>query len=220
MPKSREILERIKNSIQSTAKIPILILDGDYNEYFTAEMKTPRAVELETQIKELMKENARLTEKKEQLTARKRTCIKDIMTLTGVAFDEDGTPGEKSRIAKTAKSGMSHMHHEVNEINAKLAEIDNLMKTIPVKIERANVALLYETASHSYGKIKKSQERLSVINPRVDALHKELKSLIDERVTLEEEVEASYKFLNKTLGGDIVNALDAEFLEKGKKKWF
>jgi len=192
---------RIDPSLFANIRAPLLILDPLWQEQFR-NRKTERITFLETKIKDLMKENARLKETEQTLVKKKRECLNQIRMLSADIHEHKNQDAIKDiELFKTA----------VYDINSELDALGRQSDKLPADLEDANRELLAETVSVIYFSMRDSQARLKIISPEIERLRSEIQRLVTEQVECEEEAARTYQLLHKMIGRDIVNVLDTQF---------
>jgi len=192
-------------------KVPILILDHLWLENFIERATNERVKALETKVLDLLKENANLTEKAKVLQLNKKKYLKEIITLTTEAYDKNNS---------AAKNKINELRKSILDVNTELHDNVKKIDKLPERLETANRELLEETVNTCYGRVMNGNKRLEALNPEIDTLREELKTLVDEKVALEEEVSKSYLLLHNLVGIEIIEAIDREYEKSGNSKWF
>ena len=192
---------QIDPAIFANIKAPILILDSLWQDQFR-NRKTERINSLESKIKDLMKENARIKESEQSLMKKKRECLKQIRNLAKDAHESNDQEAVKA--IETFKTAVYDIN---NELDALGREADKL----PADIENANRELLAETVSIIYFSMRESQARLNALGPEIERLRGEVQRLTSEQIAFEEEAARTYQLLHKMAGREVVNILDQLF---------
>jgi len=193
--------QHIDPQIFADIKAPILILDSLWQEQFR-DRKTEKIRLLETRIKDLMKENARLSETEKSLVSKKKECLSQIRLLAADVHERnDHEAAKATEIFKNT----------VGDINDELIELDKRAEKIPAEMENANRELLAETVSMIYFSMRGSQARLRELSPEIERLREEVQRLIKEQISCEEEAARTYQLLHNLVGREVVNILDLEF---------
>jgi len=191
----------IDPQIFADIKAPILILDSLWQEQFR-NRKTERVALLETKIKDLMKENARLAENEQILINKKKECLSQIRKLSGDVHEyKDPEAMKATELFKNA----------VNDINSELDALGRKADKLPLELEDANRELLAETVSAIYFSMRDSQSRLLELGPEIERLRGEVQRLTTEQIACEEEAARTYQLLHKMVGREVVNILDQQF---------
>jgi len=191
----------IDPQIFENIKAPILILDPLWQERFRGR-KTEKINALETKIKELMKDNARLVETEKMLVTKKKEYLSQIRQL---AVDVHQYKDQEAIKATEA------FRNAVCDINDELGDIDKKAIKLPTELEKANRELLAETVSVIYFSMRDSQARLKELGPEIERLRGQIQSLTKEQIACEEEAAGTYQLLHRLVGWEVVNILDQEF---------
>jgi hypothetical protein len=184
-------------------KPPLLILDNQWQEQFK-HRKNERISALENQIIELMKENARLTEKKAALLEKKRESLRDILQLT------DSVHAHKD---PDAQRTTTQRQKEIEAVNQTLPELDRRVSKIPLELEQASWELLAETVWTIYPMLHENRERAAALEPEIESLRLSLQKASEERMRCEEEAQKTYQLLHNLLGQEILDRLDKQYSE-------
>jgi SMC interacting uncharacterized protein involved in chromosome segregation len=176
-------------------------LDPLWQEQFR-NRKSEKIISLETKIKDLMKENARLAETEQALTNKKRECLSQIRKLAGDVHERNDLEAAKAtEIFKIA----------VHDINTELDALGRRADNLPGEMEEANRELLAETVSVIYFSMRDSQARLIALAPEIERLRAEVQRMTAEQIACEEEAARTYQLLHRLVGREVVNILDQEF---------
>ena len=192
-------------------KVPILILDHTWLKNFVERETNEIVKDLEKRLLDLLKETSHLTERLKELDRNKKNHLHEIITLTTEAYEKNNT---------VAKERINELQEMVLNINKELQETEKTLNGLPEELETTNITLLEETVNSCYEKMMVGNERLSVINPQVENLREQLKTLVGEKAVLEEEVSKSYTLLHSLVGKEIIELIDKEQSRLGNKKWF
>ena len=192
---------RINPIVFADIKAPLLILDPLWQEQFR-NRKSEAIINLETKIKNLMKENARLLETEKNLIRKKQECLSQIRQLTRDVHDyNDKDAAQATEMFKTA----------VFDINTELDDLGKKADKLPKELEDANRELLAETVSIIYFSMRNSQARLQALVPEIERLRGEVGRLVAEQIECEEEAARTYQLLHKMVGREVVNILDQQY---------
>ncbi|MCL2462230.1 MAG: hypothetical protein FWF44_06140, partial [Defluviitaleaceae bacterium] len=192
---------RIDPAILDGVKVPLLILDPVWLAYFrrTSDEKIKA---LQGEVKDYLKEIAKVNETREAMVKRKRECMTRILSLTSEAHG-NGDDEAKGQIGKDNQA--------IQRLNQELEKQDIRAEKLPGLLEQANKRLLFETVSTYYVKMREKRERLAEVNPQIDKLRERLRALTDEKLAGEEEIEKTYNLLHGLIGGELIDKLDAIF---------
>lgn len=182
--------------------ISLLILDERWNKLFNNTQKTPSIWRSEERLKELLKEEARLTAEKKEIAALKKNHMDNIIKLTTDVFENDDSD---------AKKQMQVSEHEIKRINDRATRIDELLESMPDKLRDANLELLEQTVNIVYLKIRSSKKRVDELEKLIDETKVKLMGYIDEKESLSQDDTDIYSYFHDLLGGEELEKLDREF---------
>ncbi|PYG88199.1 hypothetical protein LY28_01535 [Ruminiclostridium sufflavum DSM 19573] len=179
--------------------ISILILDERWNGLFKNIVKTGKLLDCESSIKELLKEQARLTSEAKEIASKKKEYMDCIIKLTTEAFDNNN---EEARLK------MQECEKLIVAINKRTKEIEERLLDIPKEIRQANLELLEQTIKIVYFSIKESRQKVEALDKEIAATREHLKKLIDERGLLAQDDTDTYSYFHDLLGKDELQKLD------------
>lgn len=179
--------------------ISLLILDERWNGLFKNIVKTNDIIECENKIKDLLKEQSRLTTESKDVALKKKESMDKIIKLTTEAFDNNNTE---------AHAEMQNCEKKILEINNRVNEIEQRLIDLPKEIRQANLELLEHTVKVVYFSIRENQQRVSEMDKMIVQTREQLKKLIDERELLAQDDTDTYSYFHDLLGGDELQKLD------------
>jgi len=182
--------------------ISLLILDERWNNIFKNTAKPPEIDRGEENIKELLKEQARLSAESKSIQAKKKEYMAKIMELTPEAFDNDN---------EDAKNEMHNYEKEIKRINDRLKEIEDRLEKIPDLLKEANLELLELAVNKVYFKIREGQKRVEELDKMIEETKIKLRELISERETLAQGGSDAYSYFHDLLGKEELEKLDKEY---------
>lgn len=188
--------------------ISLLILDERWNKLFINTPKTPRIALCEEKLKELLKEEARLTAEALEIAADKKKHMDRIIKLTPAVFGEND---------EEAKKEMAFCEKEIKRINERSPQIKKALDDMPERIKAANLELLENTVSIVYFKIRSSSKRVEELEKLIEETRERLKQYIDEKESLSQDDNDIYSYFHDLLGGEELEKLDNEFFGKRRK---
>lgn len=183
--------------------ISILIVDERWNALFKNSEKSPTIIYYEENLKNLLKEQARLNAEKQDITHRKKKCMEMIIGLTDEEYQKNNP---------SALDAMQQYQKEITDINVRISAIDEEMEGMPDRIKDANLALLEVTVNDVYVKFKTAQRRIEELEPEIETLKEKLKKDISEKEELSELVTNAYSYFHDLLGREELERLDKQFL--------
>jgi hypothetical protein len=182
--------------------ISILTLDGRWNSLFQNVEKSPEILKCEQCLKNLLKDQARLTSELKSLGPLKKKKMDTIIRLTEEAFDKG---------SEEAKREMQLCEREIKRIIERGKEIERRLETIPDEIRETNLELLEHTVNLVYFKIRMDKRRVEELDRLIEDTRQKLKDCIDERESLAQDNTDIYSYFHDLLGGDELEKLDKEF---------
>lgn len=182
--------------------ISLLILDERWNKLFSNTRKTSSIERSEEWLKELLKEEARLTAEMKEIAALKKNHMDNIIKLTTDVFENDDSG---------AKKQMHVSEREIKRINDRTICIEELLDSMPDKLRDANLELLEQTVNIVYIKIRSSKKRVDELEKLIEETKVKLMGYIDEKESLSQDDTDIYSYFHDLLGGEELEKLDKEF---------
>lgn len=179
--------------------ISILILDERWNGLFKNIVKTAKLIDCENKIKELLKEQSRLTSEAKEIAIKKKEYMEGIIKLTTEAFDNNN---EEARLK------MQECEKLIVSINKRIKEIEERILDVPKEIRQANLELLEQTVKVVYFSIRENQQKVTALDKEIAETREHLKKLIDERGLLAQDDTDTYSYFHDLLGKDELQKLD------------
>lgn len=183
--------------------ISLLILDERWNKIFNIVQKPASIKRSEERLKELLKEEARLTAEEKEIAAAKKHHMNNIIKLTSDVFDKND---------ENAKKQMQISEQEIKRINERTKRIEELLSEMPYRLRQANLELLDITARVVYLKLRSGRKRAEKLKKRIDMTRARLKKYIDEKELILQNSTGIYSYFHDLLGGEELEKLDKEFL--------
>lgn len=176
---------------------PILILDERWHQIFPDGHKSPEVRQLEIDLRESFKRQAKLSEELQNAEETKQQLMQRIinnMRLAQVSEEEAKRQDKSQQLIK--------------EINLEIAEMEAEYEEMPQRIKTLNEELLIESMRVCYRMMKKNKEKLD----QQKVLVKEAEELLKERVLvkqdLQKENERMYTFMHHIFGRNILEIFD------------
>lgn len=182
--------------------ISLLILDERWNKLFTNTQKSPVIEQYEKQLKDLMKEQARLLTEQKAIPVLKKNNMDKIISLTSEVFDKND---------ETAKNEMQLAEKEIKRLNDRSKIIEDRLNEIPDEIKQVNLRLLEETINVVYFKIRSAGKRVKELEGLIDECKAKLKQYIDEKESLAQDDAEIYSYFHDLLGAEELERLDKEY---------
>lgn len=179
--------------------ISLLILDERWNSLFNTVGKTPRILACEEKLRNLLKEQARLTSEAKALPEKKKRLMDKIIKLTPEAYEQN---------SEKARDEMAVFEKEIKEINARIAKAAAELERIPDSIKEINLKLLEYTVNEVYFKIRESQRRVQELDKLIESMKEQLKNFIDEKESLAQGDIDVYSYFHDLLGAEELERLD------------
>lgn len=187
--------------------ISLLTLDERWNGLFNKIVKTSGIINCENNIKELLKEQARLIAESKDIAYTKKECMDSIIKLTTEAFDNDN---------QDAHTKMQECEKKIVGINKRLKDIDERLLDIPKELREANLELLDQTVKVVYFSIRGNHQRVVELDKKITETRELLMKLIDEREHIAEDDTDTYSYFHDLLGGDELQRLDEMYFNSKK----
>ncbi|HEX2946777.1 MAG TPA: hypothetical protein VHT96_12565 [Clostridia bacterium] len=182
--------------------ISLLILDERWNKLFNSTPRTPAIERSEEKLKDLLKEEARLTAEQKSIAAAKKQHMDRIIKLTPDVFEKNDAEAQKE---------MQASEHEIKRINDRAKQIEEQLDEMPGRLKQANLELLELTVNIVYFKIRSSKKRVDELEKLIEETREELKGYIDEKESLSKDDTDIYSYFHDLLGGEELEKLDKEF---------
>lgn len=187
-------------------KLPILILDETFN-YVFKNNKTEKMIEIEEELKELLKEQGRLNEQCGKLEKSKKIRLSKILKLSG-ELDEKNSSSTVDEMGKNQNT--------VEAINTELEIMKNRLAELPEIIDEKNYELFSEALKISYNDVSKISLQIKKLEPEIEKLRAKLKEKTDIKDVLDDEYKEKSLFLRKFIGHEGIQILDERFYGKIK----
>ncbi len=181
--------------------ISLLILDERWNSLFKNTEKTPDILRCEEDLRELLKEQARLTTEAKELVQRKKVCMESILKLTTEAFENNNDQARKE---------MQELEREIKRINDRLPQVQDTVDGIPARVKQKNLELLDYAVNQVYLQMREGQRRVEELEALIAETREKLKQYIDEKESLAQEGTEVYSYFHDLLGGEVLERLDKE----------
>ena len=181
--------------------LPILILDETFN-YTFKNNKTDRMIEIEEELRELLKEQGALNNEFSQLQKTKKIRLSKIIGLSGEVDKENSDVAVKK---------MGENQELVEHINGKLQAIEKKLDVIPDMIERKNYELFQEAVKVTYNDVSKTSAKIKKIEHEIEKLREKLKEKTDEMKILDDEFKEKTLFLRTFIGYEGIEILNSEY---------
>ncbi len=182
-------------------KIPILTLDNNWHRLFTQTNPTPEIKVLESEVNELLKKQARLTKRKNDLTALKRKTMDEIVGF----MDDISKNDEKVQKLLDEKKSI------IEQVNDKLKEAaEDYYKTSKL-LESKNFDLMLATMDVCYDEVQSNYEEILNIEQWVTSMRIELKKNLAEKETKTSRNHALYTYMKNIFGTEVIDIFDLNY---------
>lgn len=192
-------------SILRKNNISLLILDERWNKLFANTPKTSAIERCEQSLKELIKEEARLTAEQKEIAVSKKHHMDNIIRLTTDVYEKND---------ENAKKEMQASESEIKRINGRTQQIENELDEMPERIKKANLELLEHTVNLVYLKIRLATRRVEELEKLIEETKARLKGYIDEKESLSQDDTDIYSYFHDLLGAEELERLDKALLSR------
>lgn len=194
---------KIDKNVLRKNDISILILDERWNGLFNTIEKTPEILKCEQEIKNKLKEQARLIAELKEIPGLKKECVNTILRLTEEAFDKN---------SKQAKKEIKLCQRKINQLNNRVQQIDNELHKINNSIKELNIELIEYTINAVYFKIRKEEKRKKELEKLIAETRTKLREYIEEKESLTEDYNSMYSYFHDLLGSEELEKLDKLYI--------
>lgn len=204
--RGRRKLAKVKFDARVLKKndISILSLDERWNNLFINTEKTEDILKCEVKLRELLKQEARLTSEAREIPVKKKKCMDRIIKLTTEAFDNNN---------EAARQEMQACEKEILRINERIKEIEPELDRIADSKKAANLELLEHTVNVVYLGMRARQKKVAELDRTIEEMRDKLKKHIDERAALTEDFTGTYSYFHDLIGGEELEKLDKKFFD-------
>ncbi len=182
-------------------KIPILTLDNNWHRLFTQTNPTPEIKLLESEVNELLKNQARLTKRKNDLTALKRKTMDEIVSYM------DDISKNSSKVEKLLDEKKSI----IEQVNDKLKEASEDYYETSKLLDEKNFDLMLETMAVCYDELRINYEEILNIEQWITGMRIELKKNLAEKETKVSKNQAMYTYMKNIFGTDVIDIFDMNY---------
>ena len=151
------------SSILRKNNITRLSIDERWTKLFVTIQMPPELKKSEEEMNELIKKEAMLKNEQENLEPQKRKCMKQIMSLTKEAFENDNEEAKKK--LKECKKEIERINDRTNNILEDIEELEEEMR-------EANLELLNRSINYIFSTLKVNNERALQIKKSLQRLKK------------------------------------------------
>ena len=184
-------------------ELPILTLDPNWHALFAMRGKSIEIKNLERRLTDLLKEQSRLNEAKENMSDKKKQLMTNI--IHAMSEDDDINNNLKARQKKM-----------IEKINQQAVNNEDELRAMPDRIKRVNEQLLLETFRQVYYEISINKKEILELDKVIDNLRVELNQKIMERDDKDEYNHGVFNTLKEIVGMSPINIYE-ETHESAKK---
>lgn len=193
------------SSALSGKRVAPLTLDNKWYRLFKQAEKTSEIEELEEKQKELLKEQARISEEMKRMRALKTKLMDEI--VAAMDSNDKGSAKKKEENSRL-----------IDEINDKMASNDDAMLDIPRDIDINNRQLMLLTMQQCYEVIAQNTKDIAEIGAWIDSVRIELKKNIVRKQEMELRNVEIYSYMHDIFGPDVIELFDITYDIEGKKQ--
>ena len=180
-------------------KIPILVLNQKWHRLFALDGKPKEVQELESQLKEILERQGRLTQELKDLKKVKSSLMQNIVEHMDAEEDKE-----------THSRQMDENKRLIEEVKEKIAANEDALLEIPKEIQTCNDAddgdhdLLLVSSAHQL------QKEAEEIAEWIKKVRVELKKNIIRKQNREINNKEIYAYMHDIFGKDIINLFDVQ----------
>lgn len=202
--------EKFKSALLGK-KIPILTLDNKWHKLFTRSEFTPELQEMEKELNDLLKRQAKVNTEVKELKKVKRKLMDDVVLLADEMKDNATRKQDKK---------MSEHKRLIEECNEKMDAYEEEMVELPRQINQLNNRLMLVTMDVCYRKLKQNTKELSEIEEWIGGVRRELKKKVVRKQEKEAVINKLYGYMHDIFGAEVIELFDMEYdpEEKYRKK--
>ena len=196
------------SSILRKNNITRLSIDERWTKLFVTIQMPPELKKSEEEMNELIKKEAMLKNEQENLEPQKRKCMKQIMSLTKEAFENDNEEAKKK--LKECKKEIERINDRTNNILEDIEELEEEMR-------EANLELLNRSINYIFSTLKVNNERALQIKKEPAEIEEKKKLLSQEMETISLDWTKYAVDLTELIGTDPVKEFEEAYKLEGLK---
>ncbi len=196
------------SSILRKNNITRLSIDERWTKLFVTIQMPPELKKSEEEMNELIKKEAMLKNEQENLEPQKRKCMKQIMSLTKEAFENDNEEAKKK--LKECKKEIERINDRTNNILEDIEELEEEMR-------EANLELLNRSINYIFSTLKVNNERALQIKKELAEIEEKKKLLSQEMETISLDWTKYAVDLTELIGTDPVKEFEEAYKLEGLK---
>lgn len=190
------------SSILRKNNITRLSIDERWTKLFVTIQMPPELKKSEEEMNELIKKEAMLKNEQENLEPQKRKCMKQIMSLTKEAFENDNEEAKKK--LKECKKEIERINDRTNNILEDIEELEEEMR-------EANLELLNRSINYIFSTLKVNNERALQIKKELAEIEEKKKLLSQEMETISLDWTKYAVDLTELIGTDPVKEFEEAY---------
>lgn len=183
-------------------KIPVISLDNKWYRLMNGLEKTSRMQRLEDELKELLKRQGKVNTEVKTLRKQKKLMMENIVD------EMDGTDAKKQKEYKK----------QIEDCNRMLAEYQEEMKELPMRIDKVNFDLMIETMQVCYDAIQENSEKITEIADWINNIRIELKKNVVRKQQYELINHNVYSYMHDIFGAEVIDIFDMAYQPEEKTR--
>ena len=176
--------------------VPILVLDNKWYTLLSGLDKSPEMLELENELKELLKKQGKLNNDLKGIRKQKAKLMDEIVSSMDM---ENG-----AEIQKRSKQ-------EIEVLNQSMERYQDEMLDLPREIDAVNHQLMLHTIDICYNIMKANTSEINEIEEWITETRIELKKKIVIRQEKEIRNELMYSYMHDVFGPEVLNIFDLAY---------
>lgn len=193
---------KINDNYIDIKNLPILILDSDWLTFYSKNKQNTELKELETQLRELMKQQGKFNDDIKKLVTNKKAILARMLA-------DSNKVAEKGSVS--AKAELDKSRNNVDKINTAINDLEKQSDEIPDLIEKTNNQLFQASVKIAYNSMSKNMKEVRKYEENIDKLRTQLNEEIAKKEKLEATFQDSKDFLNDYIGKDGLKQLDEKY---------
>lgn len=181
-------------------KIPVISLDNKWYRLMNGLEKTSRMQKLEEELKELLKRQGKVNTEAKALRKQKK------MLMENIVDEMDGANAKKQEKYKK----------QIEKCNQKMAEYQEEMKELPLRIDKVNFDLMVETMQVCYEAIQENTEKIEEIADWINNIRIELKKNVVRKQQYELINHNVYSYMHDIFGAEVIDIFDMAYQPEDK----
>jgi hypothetical protein len=184
-------------------KVPILVLDQKWHRLFAIHGKPEHVTELETELKELLARQGKLTNDLKGLKKVKNQLMENIVQ------NMDGT--SESTHNSLMERKLEEDHRLIDETNEKIAAYEDELLDLPNQIKSVNESLMLESMDYIAEIFHVNKQESEEIEQWINQVRIDLKKNILRKQNRDINNREMYSYLHDIFGPEILDLIDFEY---------